>query len=117
LRERGILSDPWLEEQNIDIETVLGRNATVHGLRHLCTILDERLNGNIFPLDFESRDAPGEEHIEQVAAIFKGDRLLPRGGRQLSLPDFQAYDLPIYPLNCFHPFMSNFFMPKAKDRE
>src|SRR5258708_7196159 len=85
LRDRNILSNHWFEQHDIDIDTVLGRNATVNGLRHLCTILDDRFNGNIFPLDFDSDDAPKDEHVERVASIFKGDEQLPGGGRQLIL--------------------------------
>src|SRR6266851_408340 len=84
-RDRNILSDQWFKQHNIDIDTVLGRNATVHGLRHLCTVLDDRFNGSIFPLDFDGENAPKDEHVEQVASIFKGDEQLLGGGWQLSL--------------------------------
>src|SRR6266699_7204573 len=77
LRDRNILSDQWFKQHNIDIDTILGRNATVNGLHYLCTILDDRFNGNIFPLDFESDDAPKDEHVGYLASIFKVDELLP----------------------------------------
>jgi len=60
LRDRNILSDQWFKQHNIDIDTVLGRNATVNGLRHLCTVLDDRFNGSIFPLNFEGDHAPND---------------------------------------------------------
>lgn len=107
LRDRGILSDQWFEEQNIDSETVLGRMATVNGLRQLCMVLDIRFNGSIFPLDF-NKDAPGDEHVRQVAAIFQGDEPLPGGSRQLSLPDFQVYDFAYIPIELLSSIYEQF---------
>jgi len=78
LRDRKLLSDQWFKQHDIDIDTVLGRNATVNGLHHLCAILDNRFNGSIFPLNFEGDDALKDEHVEYVASIFKGDELFTR---------------------------------------
>lgn len=116
LRDRNILSNHWFEQHNIDIDTVLGRNATVNGLRHLCTILDDRFNGNIFPLDFDSDDAPKDEHVEYVASIFKGDELLPGGGRQISLDslDFQVYDFAYIPIGLLSSIYEQFLHSEGK---
>src|SRR5579864_5834515 len=97
LRDRNILSDQWFVQYNIYVESVLDRNATVYGLRQLCAVLDSRFNGNIFPLDFDSDDAPKDEHVEFVASVFKGDELLPGGWQQQSL-DFQVYDFAYIPI-------------------
>ncbi len=97
LRDRNILSDQWFQQHDIDIDAVLGRNATVNGLSRLCTVLDNRFNGSIFPLDFSGKNALEDEHVEYVASIFKGDELLPGGGRQLSL-NFQVYDFAYIPI-------------------
>ncbi|MGB8348608.1 MAG: N-6 DNA methylase [Ktedonobacteraceae bacterium] len=120
LRDQNILSDQWLEQHTIDIDSILGRNATVNGLRRLCTILDVRFNGSIFPLDFNSDQAPGDEHVRQVAAIFKGDEQLPgEGGLQLSLDnlDFRVYDFAYIPVGLLSSIYEQFLHIEGKGRK
>jgi hypothetical protein len=116
LRDRNILSDQWFKQHDIDIDTVLGRNATVNGLRHLCTILDNRFNGSIFPLDFDGDNSPKDEHIERVASIFKGDEQLP-GGRQLSLENFQVYDFAYIPIELLSSIYEQFLHIEGKGKK
>ncbi|HVB24014.1 MAG TPA: N-6 DNA methylase [Ktedonobacteraceae bacterium] len=116
LRDRNILSDQWFQQHDIEIESVLGRNATVNGLRHLCTILDNRFNGSIFPLDFDGNEAPNDEHVEYVASIFKGDELLPGGGRQLSL-NFQVYDFAFIPIELLSSIYEQFLHAEGKGQK
>ena len=73
LREREILSDQWLSDSGVDVENVLGRNATVTELKKLVDKLEERFRGDVFPLDFDS--IPSDESVSIVASIFKGDEL------------------------------------------
>jgi hypothetical protein len=119
LRDRDILSDQWFKQHDIDIDTVLGRNATVNGLRHLCNILDTRFNGNIFPLDFDDDDAPKDVHVEYVASIFRGDELLPGGERQLHLDsvDFQAYDFAYIPIELLSSIYEQFLHIEGKGKK
>jgi hypothetical protein len=117
LRDRKLLSDQWFKQHDIDIDTVLGRNATVDGLRLLCTILDNRFNGSIFPLDFDGDNAPKDEHVEQVASIFKGDELLPGGGRQLSLENFQVYDFAYIPIELLSSMYEQFLHAEGKGKK
>ena len=116
LRDRNILSDQWFKQHNIDIDTILGRNATVNGLRHLCTVLDDRFNGSIFPLDFEGKHAPKDEQVEQVASIFKGDKQLP-GGKQLSLENFQVYDFAYIPIGLLSSIYEQFLHAEGKGKK
>jgi hypothetical protein len=115
LRDRNILSDQWFRQHNIDIDTVLGRRANVNGLRQLCTILDDRFNGNIFPLDFDGDNAPKDEHVEYVAAIFKGDEPLRGGGWQYSL-DFQVYDFAYIPIELLSSIYEQFLHIEGKGK-
>lgn len=119
LRDRNILSDQWFKEHDIAIDAILSRNATVDDLRHLCTILDNRFNGSIFPLDFDGDNAPTDEHVEYVASIFKGDELLPRGGRQLSLNylDFQVYDFAYIPIELLSSIYEQFLHAEGKGKK
>jgi len=116
LRDRNILSDQWFEQHDIDIETVLGRNATINGLRHLCNILDDRFNGNIFPLDFDSENAPKDKHVERVASIFKGDEQSPGGEQQLSL-DFLVYDFAYIPIELLSSIYEQFLHIEGKGKK
>lgn len=115
LRDRRLLSDQWFKQHDINVDTVLGRNATVNSLRHLCTILDSRFKGSIFPLDFDGVNAPKDEHVEYVASIFKGDELLP-GGRQLSL-DFQVYDFSYIPIELLSSIYEQFLHVEGKGKK
>ncbi len=117
LRDRDILSDQWFKQHNIDIDTVLGRNATVNGLRHLCTILDNRFNGSIFPLDFDSNNVLKDEHVERVASIFKGDEQLAGGGRQLSLENFQVYDFAYIPIGLLSSIYEQFLHAEGEGKK
>ena len=114
LRDRRLLSDQWFQQHDIDIDSVLGRNATVNGLRHLCTILDNRFNGSIFPLDFDGTNSLTDKHIEQVASIFKGDERLSGGGRQLSLENFQVYDFAYIPIELLSSIYEQFLHAEGK---
>ncbi len=117
LRDRNILSDEWFQQHDIDIDAVLGRNATVNGLSRLCTVLDNRFNGSIFPLDFGGENAPEDEHVQQVASIFKGDELLSGGGRQLSLENFQVYDFAYIPIELLSSIYEQFLHAEGKGQK
>lgn len=116
LRDREILSDQWFKQHNIELKTVLGREATVNGLRLLCTLLDNRFNGSIFPLDFESDDAPKDEHVRWVASIFIGDQQLPGGARQLSL-DFPIYDFAYIPTELLSSIYEQFLHAEGQGKK
>jgi hypothetical protein len=117
LRDRGILSDQWFAQHHIDIATVLGKNATAVALRRLCTLLEKRFHGNVFPIDFASADAPHDEHVAQVAAIFKEDAALAGEVRQISLPDFQAYDFAYIPVELPSAIYEQFLHAEGKGRQ
>jgi len=97
LRDRDVLSLRKLQRWGIDAAAVFGRNASVEGLVAVIAKLDEWLNGNIFPLDFGKKDAPKDEHVRWVAAVFSGDEFSESGAHQLHL-DFQAYDFSYIPI-------------------
>ncbi len=112
LRDRHILSDQWLEQKNIDIESVLGRHATVDGLRTLIEFLDDRLNGSIFPLDFNTTAGLSDEVVALVASIFKGDTLVGKL-QQLSL-DFKIYDFEYIPIETLSSIYELFLHAEGK---
>jgi hypothetical protein len=117
LRDRDIISDQWLKQHDINIDSVLGRNATVHGLRYLCTILDDRFNGSIFPLDFAVVNAPQDEHVKWVASIFEGDEQLDSGRQTSLLFDFRVYDFAYIPIELLSSIYEQFLHVEGKGKK
>jgi hypothetical protein len=95
LQDRQILSIEWLQDKRrqIDIEKILGRSATKVELQKLVHVLDDKFNGNVFPVDF---DAITDEHVRLVASVFKGDEPLGDGLFQTSLAGLEVEDFRIY---------------------
>lgn len=110
LWDRGILSNQWLEENNIILDTVLSRNATLEGLRQLTEALENRFNGDIFPLPLQGENAPKDEIVSLVASVFKGDD--PISG-QLHL-DFDIYDFSYIPVETLSSIYEQFLHAQGK---
>lgn len=114
LRDRGILSEEWLEENNINLDTVLGRSATLAGLLHLTETLEERFNGAIFPLP---SNIEGIENIDKIVALvastFKGDD--PISG-QLHL-DFEAYNFFYIPVETLSSIYEQFLRTQGTGKK
>jgi hypothetical protein len=112
LYDRGILSREWLAENNIDLDTVLGRNATLAGLLRLTEVLESRFNGAIFPLPSSIETRLSDEIVSQVAATFKGDD--PTSG-QLHL-DFEAYNFSYIPVETLSSIYEQFLHSQGTGR-
>jgi hypothetical protein len=93
LRDRDILSNEWLEQNNIAVDAVFGRNATKDGFRNLVYALEARFNGKIFPLEIENNDEISDATVQTVARAFKGDQM--QTG-QMAL--FDPYDFRFIPV-------------------
>jgi methylase of polypeptide subunit release factors len=104
LYDRGILSPQWLAENNINLDMVLSRNATLAGLMHLTQTLERRFNGAIFPLPPNVEMKLSDKLVSLVAATFKGDD--PESG-QLHL-DFEAYDFSYIPVETLSSIYEQF---------
>jgi methylase of polypeptide subunit release factors len=104
LYDRGILSQEWLAEKNINLDTVLSRNATLAGLIHLTETLERCFNGAIFPLPPNVETKLSDELVSLVASTFNGDD--PESG-QLHL-DFNAYDFSYIPVETLSSIYEQF---------
>jgi N-6 DNA Methylase len=104
LYDRKILSEEWLAENNINLDFVLSRNATLAGLLHLTEVLENRFNGAIFPLPSNIEATLSDEIVALVASTFKGDD--PISG-QLHL-DFEAYDFSYIPVETLSSIYEQF---------
>lgn len=113
LYDRGILSRSWLIENDIDLDAVLGRNATLIGLLHLIEVLERRFNGAVFPLPPSVEEILSDEVISLVASTFKGDD--PISG-QLHL-DFEAYDFSYIPVETLSSIYEQFLHSQGTGRQ
>ena len=104
LYDRGILSEEFLAENGLALDTVLGRNSTLAGLLHLTEVLESRFNGAIFPLPPNIETILSDEIVSLVASTFKGDD--PVSG-QLHL-DFEAYDFSYIPVETLSSIYEQF---------
>ncbi|HEX7333237.1 MAG TPA: N-6 DNA methylase [Pyrinomonadaceae bacterium] len=109
LCDRKILSEQWLDENKVDIKSVLGRRAKLSGLRQLVDALDERFNGHIFPFPLDGKHAPTDDHISLVASAFKGDD--PKL-RQMHL-DFEAFDFSYIPVETLSSIYEQFLQAEG----
>ncbi len=112
LWDRGILSPQWLVENGIEIDFVLGRNATLKGLRRLVEALDERFNGHIFPLSLSGSNAPTDDQIALVATAFKGTD--PVSGQ---VPLFDLYNFAYIPVETLSAIYEQFLHAQGKGKK
>lgn len=115
LRDRNILSDEWLNQQGIEPQDVFSYRATVPSLRKLTDALEDRFNGKIFPIHFDSEESLVDEHVSWVASVFKGDSLeeTPEIVRQFHLP-FRAYNFKYIPVETLSTIYEQFIHERKK---
>lgn len=114
LYDRGILSKEWLAENNINLDSVLSRRATLAGLLHLTEVLEERFNGAIFPLPQNiGKVANIDEIVALIASTFQGDD--PVSG-QLHL-DFEAYNFFYIPVETLSSIYEQFIQAQGTGKK
>lgn len=113
LRERDILSDKWLAQQGISLESIFTSQATRASLKRLVEALRD-FNGKIFPINFADETLQ-DKHISWVAAIFKGDEPSKDDVEiwQLHL-DFKAYDFRYIPVETLSVIYEQFLTDEDK---
>jgi type I restriction-modification system DNA methylase subunit len=95
LRDRQFLSDKRLQDWGIKPEDVFTKCAKLQSFEKLNEILQDKLNGSIFPLPKENerrKKVFDEQHLQYVAGTFFGND--PKTGQQ-SL--FDCYDFAFIP--------------------
>lgn len=107
LCDRKIISEEWLAENNINLDSVLSRNATLAGLLHLTEVLEDRFNGAIFPLPSNIETTLSNEIVSLVASTFKGDDPV-SGQLHLDSKDFKAYDFSYIPVETLSSIYEQF---------
>lgn len=107
LCDRKIISEEWLAENHINLDSVLSRNATLAGLLHLAEVLEDRFNGAIFPLPSNIEGTLSDEIVSLVASTFKGDDPV-SGQLHLDSKDFKAYDFSYIPVETLSSIYEQF---------
>ena len=109
LRDRRILDDEWLSVREIDPDAVFGRQATALGFEALAQALQDRFNGDIFPLPPNDGAWRVNGAIPFLAGVFHGDT--PSG--QLAL-DFAVYDFSYIPVELLSSIYEQFLKAEGK---
>ncbi|MFC2006407.1 Eco57I restriction-modification methylase domain-containing protein, partial [Chloroflexota bacterium] len=110
LRSKDILTDKWIKQQGIELNNVFSPYATVSGLQKLVEALEDRFNGRIFPIDFQTVNTLSNEHVALVASVFTGAEIPMNASefeRQLHL-DFKAYDFSYIPVETLSAIYEQF---------
>lgn len=100
LIDREIITEQWLRGNGLEKKDFLGDSPTVHALRKVCSLLENRFNGGVFSIDFDASDAPDLEHVKLTASVFSGDDLVTTNVgwmRQLCF-DFANYNFRFIPV-------------------
>lgn len=120
LRDRDILTDKWLAQHKIETEEVFSLQATVNGLQRLVEALEARVNGKVFPLDFQKEKELQDRHVAWVASVFLGSEIInqnaPEIVQQLHL-DFKAYAFEYIPIETLSTIYEQFIHPEVKERK
>lgn len=109
MRHRSFLSDEWLELRKIKPDDVFSRNAKLEAFTKLNDILNEELNGSIFPLP-KHKIKIKESHVKLVASVFYGDSV---GGQQTL---FELYDFSFIPTELLSTIYELFLHRKDKGK-
>ena len=103
LRERDILSDPWLAGVGVIPETVFSLNVRLNAFRRLTDAVDDRFNGRIFPIDWSAPSAPHAEAVKAAGRAFAGQDV---GSGQL--PIFSTFDFSFIPIELLSAIYEQF---------
>jgi hypothetical protein len=118
LRARNILSDRWLETNDLNPQTLFNgvsfsHNITKKSFRKLIKAVESRFNGQLFPIAWGSRGAPKADDIQLVARIFSGQEDI---GGQTNLP-FLAYDFASIPVEFISSIYEQFLHDTSVEDE
>lgn len=109
LWERGILSDEWLAQANVDPTTVFSNRAKLNAFRRLADKVDEQFNGRIFPIDWSASSAPSADAVKAVARRFAGED--PESG-QMAL--FRPFDFSFIPIELLSVIYEQFLHDEGR---
>ncbi|MBW1650133.1 MAG: hypothetical protein JRJ44_05570 [Deltaproteobacteria bacterium] len=110
LRGKKILTDEWIQKQGIKPDEVFDINAKLDSFKSLIKALEQKLNGKIFPIDFDNKNIK-EKHIKLIASVFKGEQL-----KNKQLPLFDIYDFEYIPIETLSSIYEQFISEKSEKK-
>ena len=113
LKDREILTEDWAKTQNLELDKVFGRGATLIELKKLSDAIETRFEGDIFPFpdDFEDISNDKDKLISDVASGFFGDT----ASGQLAL--FSIYDFSYIPVETLSYIYEQFLKSQGLTRK
>jgi hypothetical protein len=112
LRERGILSNEWLADDDVQADAVFSANARLNAFRRVSNRVDERFNGRIFPIDWAASSAPHADAVKAVARAFAGEE---PGSGQMAL--FSTFDFSFIPIELLSAIYEQFLHDEGRGME
>jgi hypothetical protein len=109
LWERGIISNEWLAEVDIQADSVFSANARLNAFRRVTDRVDDRFNGRIFPIDWSASSAPHADAVKEVARAFAGEE---PGSGQMAL--FRTFDFSFIPIELLSAIYEQFLHDEGK---
>jgi hypothetical protein len=100
LRSRKILSDEWLKGIDVEPDAVFTEKTRLNAFRTLTEKVDDRFNGNIFPIRWGESSAPDAGAVRAVARAFAGEE--PDSGQLALFPMFDFAYIPIELLSAIY---------------
>ena len=116
LKSRGILTAEWIRQQQITPQDVFSPDANVASLKKLVVALEERFNGWIFPIDFQTEKTLEDKHVSWVASVFSGSEVIegvPESVYQLCF-SFRAYDFSYIPVETLSAIYEQFIRDRKE---
>lgn len=111
LKDREILTNDWAKSENINLEDVFQRGATLAELRRLSDAIENRFEGKIFPFPKGFDDIFNDELVSYVASVFFGDSAL---GQQVL---FSIYDFSYIPVETLSYIYEQFLKSQGLTKE
>ena len=112
LLDRGIISQDWLATNNLTVDAILSVEASLENFRHLIKCLEDRFNGRVFPFPLAGPDAPTDEDIQTVAAVFRGAGVVAQ-----QLPLFDVYRFEFIPTELLSSIYEQFLSEEGTTRQ
>ncbi len=119
LKDRGILSDRFLELKGLANENVFSSAVTVDSFQRFSETLEERFNGKIFAIDFEESQLKSET-LSLFAEVFSGkiDLSGDSNRKEVQLAfDFMDYDFEFIPVELLSKVYELFLHDEDADNQ
>jgi hypothetical protein len=110
LRERDILSDRWLAGVPVQAESIFSSDIRLSDFRRLTEAVDERFSGRIFPINWNSSEAPNGAAVRAAARAFAGEEV-----DSAQIPLFRPFDFEYIPIELLSAIYEQFLHDEGEE--